>query len=120
MRSQLVRSLAALLVLALIGGNVHSRLQLTMPKLLASQAHQHQQAAGMASHDNPIQQENGSRCCCDSLSCITGYTLTPAPDLGNIVTAVFGAAPQNGAETTHLRGRVLPPEPKPPKPDKLT
>jgi hypothetical protein len=123
MRSVLVRCLVVLLAFALIGGNAHARLYLTQAQQpVASAQHQHQQhhhqdGAGQTSQHKPAQ-DKGLRCCCDAFGCFSVYTV--APELGRVVPVVFGTTVRFAVNGLVLHGRVLLPEPKPPRTIALT
>src|SRR5712692_2463977 len=117
MRSVLVRCLVALLTLALSGGNASARLH----ALYAEQSTPHTQHR----HEHAVQpdqlkpgQDKGLRCCCDNLGCVSAYTLTP--NLGGVAPVIFGTTVHYGRQAVVLNGRVLLPEPEPPRLGSLT
>ena len=116
MRSILVRCLVVLLAFALIGGNAHARLHLTPPEQPATHTHHHHGHAGQSEQHKP-DQHKGIRCCCDCLGCVSAFNLTPDPV--SIVT-VFGTSVRFPERAVVLQGRVLLPDPKPPRPIALS
>jgi hypothetical protein len=118
MRTILIRCLVALLAFALIGGNAHARLHLTSPDQPATHAHHHNHDVDGQSHQQKPNQGKGVGCCCDCLGCVSAFNLTP--DLGVIAPALFGSTFRFVLQAAVLHGRVLLPEPKPPRPIALT
>jgi hypothetical protein len=106
-----------LLGLALIGGNAHARLHLIPTEQPASHGHDRHNHAGQ-SGQHKHQQDKGLGCCCDCLGCVSAYTLTP--EIDTVVPMVFGTTVHFGRQAIILHGRVLLPEPKPPRPIALT
>jgi hypothetical protein len=116
MRSVLVRRLVVLLAVALITGNAHAWLSMTMDQP-ATPRHHHQ-FGEPSSHHGQQHQDKGLRCCCDNLGCVPAYTTIP--DLSSMVQTDFGTTIRYGTQTVFLRGRALLPEPDPPRPSALT
>ena len=116
MRSFLVRCWVVLLALAMIGGAARPPLHLDAPGHPPAGEHLHY--TGTSPHDDRPQ-DSASRCCCDQLGCVTGaYTV---PTYSGVVTpVVFSHVVAYTAKTELLPGRVLLPEPEPPRPDTLT
>jgi hypothetical protein len=56
----------------------------------------------------------GLACCCDCLGCVSAVSLTP--DLASVGAAVFGTTIRYTDTARFLPGRVLLPEPDPPRP----
>jgi len=113
MRPSLARCLVMLLALALISGNAHARLHLVPAKQPDSQPQHHHDHSGK-SGQHKHQQDKGLGCCCDCLGCVSAYTLMP--ELDAVVPVVFGTIVHFGRQAIVLHGRVLLPEPKPPRP----
>jgi hypothetical protein len=116
MRLILIRCLVVLLAFALIGGNAHARLYLTRaepPVTPAHHQHHHKDRAGQTSQHKPSQ-DNALRCCCDAIGCFSVYTLTP--DLARVAPVVFDTTVHFAGHAVILHGRVLLPEPEPPRP----
>jgi len=117
MRSVLVRCLVVVLAFALIGGNAHARLHLMTAKQPATHAHHHHGGFGQSDQQNP-NRDKGLRCCCDCLGCVSAFNLMP--ELGSVAPVVFGTTVRFTMQAVVLHGRVLLPEPKPPRPPALT
>ncbi len=117
MRSILIRCLVLLLAFALIGGNAHARLHLTSAEQPATHADHHHGVGGQLDHHKPEQHKH-TGCCCDCLGCVSAFNLTPG--LGLIAPALFGSTVRFILQTAVLHGRVLLPDPKPPRPIALT
>jgi len=111
MWSVFVKCLAVLLTLALIAGNAHAQLNATAPERPASPGHQRHDHAGQPTQQHDQDQDTG--CCCDCLGCVSAFTLSPG--LRSVVPVTFGTAIRYTAQVPFLRGRVLLPEPKPPR-----
>lgn len=119
MRSLWLRSLVVLLSLALVSGNAHAHLHLAAAHhepCPESLAHHH---AGTNSPDQGQPRKAVDlACCCDCLGCTSAINLTH--DLTSGVPAFGAGAVRYGDEDSVLAGRVLLPEPDPPRPGTLT
>jgi hypothetical protein len=115
--SPLVRCLVVLLSLALANGNAHAVLHLsTAHSSPCPEEHAHHDG-GPASPHHQHQPDKGFACCCDCLSCSpAGYLL---PSLST-TPAAFTSQTRYDVVTTSLSGRVLLPEPHPPRPCTLS
>jgi hypothetical protein len=114
-RSLLLRGLVLLLSLALVSGNAHAALHL-------DNAHHEPCPEEHADHHGktPLHQhrhDHGLACRCDCLGCSSAMYL--APTLG-ITPADLPARVHYDALTAPLSGRVLRPDPDPPKPGTLS
>jgi hypothetical protein len=116
MRFALVRCLVVLLSLALANGNAHAALHL-------GAAHsepcpeEHADHDGRASPHHQHQPDKGFACCCDCLGCTSAAYLPP---VRGATPAEFASKILYDAFTTSLSGRVLLPEPDPPRPGTLS
>src|SRR6516162_9281724 len=114
-RSLLFRCLVLLLSLALVSGNAHAALHL-------DSAH-HEPCPEVHAHHHgkttphQHQHDHGLACCCDCLCCSSAVYLPPA--LG-ISPADLPARVYYDALTASLSGRVLRPDPNPPRPGTLS
>ena len=113
MRLVLIRCLVVLLAFALIGGNAHARLHLTSREQPATHAHHNHEDSGQSGQHDPGRNK-GLQCCCDCLGCVSAFNLIP--ELGSVVPMIFGTTVQFAMQDIILHGRVLLPEPKPPRP----
>ena len=113
MRLVLIRCLVVLLAFAIIGGNAHARLHLTSPERPATRAHHHHEDSGQSDQRDPGRNK-GLQCCCDSLGCVSAFNVTP--EIGSIAPVVFDTTVHFPIQAIILHGRVLLPEPKPPRP----
>jgi len=114
-RPLLLRCLVLLLSIALVSGNAHAALHL-------ESAHHEPCPEEHADHHGkmPLHQhrrDHGLACCCDCLGCSSAVYI--APVLG-ITPADLPAHVQYDALTASLSGRVLQPDPDPPRPATLT
>jgi hypothetical protein len=116
MQSFLARCLILILSLALISGNAHAALHW-------GGAHaepcpeEHVHHSGKTSPHHEHKHDNGLACCCDCLDCTSGAYLSP----GNCISpAELSAQGHYDALTASLSGRVLLPEPDPPRPSTLS
>jgi hypothetical protein len=114
MRSALIRCLVVLLALALVANNAHS----VAHPILAAQpvAHPHHNHAD-ASRPHPHWQDKGLGCCRDCLGCAAAFTLSRISL--SVLPIVYDTAIRYPTQAFRLRGRVLLPEPKPPRPTAL-
>jgi hypothetical protein len=114
-RSLPLRCLVLLLSLALVSGNAHAALHLDPghhEPCPEEHAHHHGKT--------PLQQhrhDHGLACCCDCLGCSSAVYI--APVLG-ITPAELPAQVHYDALTASLPGRVLRPDPGPPRPGTLS
>lgn len=112
MRRLVLKCLIALLSLALVSGNAHAVLHLA--------AGSEQDCPGEPGHHHPggepshHHHHEGLLCCCDCLGCVSA-NLTPEPP--GSVPAALAAAVHYDERTVLLSGRVLLPEPEPPRPN---
>ena len=114
MRSFLARCLVALLGLALLSGNAHARLWIIADGSVAPHMRHH---AGISASSHDQDETNKTlRGCCDCI--VSAFTVTP--NLGSIVPAVYGAAIRYRGQAVFLHGRILLPEPEPPRPGALS
>jgi hypothetical protein len=116
MRFILIRCFAVLLAVALVGGNAHARLHLTAAEEPPSPIHHqhHHGSAGHHSDQHKSDQGKHSGCCCDCLGCVSPFNMTPPND--RVAPVLFATTVSFAAQTVVLHGRVLLPEPKPPRP----
>jgi hypothetical protein len=117
-RSFLVRCLVLLLSLALASGNAHAALHLdTAHSEPCPEEHAHH--SGQSSPDRHHQHDShkGLACCCDCLGCASAAYLVPEL---TITPADIPAQVHYDAPTAFLSGRVLLPEPDPPRPGTLS
>jgi hypothetical protein len=119
MRSLPLRCLVVLLSLALVSGNAHARLH------VAAAHHEpcpesldHHHAGTNSSHQGQPRKAVDPACCCDCLGCPSAINLTH--ELTSAVPAFGAGAVRYGHEDSILAGRVLLPEPDPPRPGTLT
>jgi hypothetical protein len=116
MRSLLTRCLLLLLFVALANGNAHAALHL-------GGAHsepcpeEHAHHSGKTSPHHQHQHDNGLACCCDCLGCTSAVYLPP--EFG-ITPAELAVKVHYDASSASLCGRVLLPEPGPPRPGTLS
>lgn len=116
MRFSLVRCLVVLLSLALANGNAHAALHF-------GAAHsepcpeEHADHDGRTSPHHQHQRDNGFACCCDCLGCSSAAYLPPGL---SSTPAELASQIHYDAFTTSLSGRVLLPEPDPPRPGTLS
>jgi hypothetical protein len=115
MRSVLIRCLVVLLAFALAGGNAHARLHLTPAEQPAAHTHHHH--SGQADHHGPAK-ESGPGCCCDCLGCVSAFNLSP--EIASVAPVDFSTSIRFPLKAAVLHGRVLVPEPKPPRPIALS
>jgi len=115
-RSPLVRCLLVLLSLALANGNAHAALHLgAADSEPCPEEHVHHHGGMSPHHQHPP--DKGFACCCDCLGCSATAYLPPRP---STTPAEFASRIHYDALTAALSGRVLPPEPDPPRPDTLS
>jgi hypothetical protein len=110
MRRFVLRCFVVLLSLALISGNAHAELHLgAMPHdpCPAELGHDHH---GGSHHRHD---KDRSACCCDCLGCVSAIEVMP--DLSNTVPVSFSPAVFYGEGSLLLAGRVLRPDPGPPR-----
>jgi hypothetical protein len=124
MQSLLARCWVVLLALALVGGNLHARLHARLPVIAAGPAapHASHDAGGSDHthhHDKTNKADRAGQCCClYPAGCATVFTTADGPT--GFMPADYGAAIRYGAREVSLNGRVLLPDPKPPRPGALT
>jgi hypothetical protein len=109
MRSLTARCLVVLLTLTLISGNAHAWLHMGSGAAERNCLDEQNEAGGEIPghhHDADL------GCCCDCLGCISVVNLTPAP-VGT--PAIVTVAIRYDDRIESLSGRVLLPEPDPPR-----
>ncbi len=116
MRFSWIRCLVVLLSLALVCGNAHAALH------LGSAHHEpcpeeHAHHTGKTSPHHQHRQGKRLACCCDCLGCTSAAYLSPQL---SITPAELAAQIHYDAPAASLRGRVLLPEPDPPRPITLS
>jgi hypothetical protein len=110
MRSIALRCLVALLTLTLISGNAHAWLHMGAEAADQNcQDEQNEDGGGTSGHHH---QDADLGCCCDCLGCISVVNLTP-PSVST--PKVVTAAIRYGDRIASLSGRLLLPEPDPPR-----
>ena len=112
MRSLLARCLILILALALACSNAHAALHVDAPQSQpCSRDHAHHHGKTQHQHDTKM------KCCCDCLGCTSAAYLAPDP---SSTPAELAARVRYDADTFMLLGRVLLPEPDPPRPATLS
>jgi hypothetical protein len=115
-RLLLARSLIMLLSSALATGNAHAALHSTAARTEpCSEEHAHH--TGETPPDHRRQHGKGLACCCDCLGCT--FATYNAPEL-RIVRAKQPMHVDYDGSNASLSGRVLRPEPDPPRPGPLS
>ena len=115
-RSRLLRCLVVLLSLALASGNAHAALHL-------GDAHsqpcpeEHAHHTGKTSPRHQHQHDKGLACCCDCLGCSSAAYLEPEL---SVTSVELPARVHYDTLVVSLSGRVLLPEPDPPRPATLS
>jgi hypothetical protein len=110
-----MRCIVLLLSLALVSGNAHAAFHLdTAHHDPCPEEHTHHKGK------TPLRQhhhDHGLACCCDCLGCSSAAYLVPVP---GITPAELPARVHYDALTASLSGRVLRPDPGPPRPATLS
>jgi hypothetical protein len=115
-RSLLLRCLVVLLSLALASGNAHAALHLgdAHSEPCPEEPAHH---SGKTSPHHQHQHDKGLACCCDCLGCSSAVYLPPEL---SITPVELPAKIRYEARTASLPGRLLLPEPDPPRPGPLS
>ena len=117
-RSLLPRCLVFLLSLALANGNAHAALHLDIAhRAPCPEEHAHHDGKTEPQHQHQHRHDKGLACCCDCLGCTASAYLAPALS----VTPIYLPARIHfDALNMFLAGRVLRPDPDPPRPVTLS
>lgn len=114
MHSLVLRCLIALLSLALVSGNARAELHLGAAPHSPCPAQIHHDRG-----DTPHHRDSADySCCCDCLG--SASAIEPTPDLASFIPAFPPASVLYAAANPLLTGRVLRPEPGPPRPGSLS
>lgn len=109
------RCVVLLLWVALIGG---SNDQLRVMADAAAASYQDCDIAGAASHHNHNPADNDKALCCNYFLCHASASST-MPDPNCVALVVYGTPIHYTSQSAFRPGRVLSPEPKPPRPSAL-
>lgn len=117
MRSLWHTCLVILLSLAIVSGNAHAELHLLGVHYDSSAETLVREAQPNSPHQEHRQGIDPA-CCCDCLGCVSAINLTP--DLTASLPVFLAAVVRYGEEDSIIAGRVLLPEPDPPRPSLLS